>query len=63
MDEHKLPSADLYILSQIIHDWRSDQADFILDKVYKALLPGRSHSVVQDRRTNQFATVMSLRRS
>lgn len=42
MDEHKLPSADLYMLSQIIHDWRPDQVDFLLDKVYKALLPGSS---------------------
>ena len=41
MDEHKLPSADLYLLSQIIHDWRPDQVDFLLDKVFKAVLPGR----------------------
>lgn len=40
MDEHKLPSADLYVVSQIIHDWRPDQVDFLLDKVHKALLPG-----------------------
>ena len=40
MDEHKLPAADLYLLSQIIHDWRPDQVDFILDKVFKGVLPG-----------------------
>ena len=47
MDEHKLPSADLYLLSQIIHDWRPDQVDFLLDKVFKAVLPGRyrTHAV------------------
>lgn len=38
--ETKLPPADLYVLSKIVHDWREDQVMTILSNVRAALNPG-----------------------
>ena len=40
-----LPSADLYILSFIIHDWDDVKIDHILHKVASSLSPGRIDSI------------------
>ena len=35
-----IPKADLYVLSNILHDWSEDKADLILSNVYKCLPSG-----------------------
>ena len=35
-----LPSADLYILSHVIHDWDAKHVDILLNKIYTSLSPG-----------------------
>ena len=36
----KLPSADLYVLSRVLHDWGEDKINLLLAKVFKSLQPG-----------------------
>ena len=36
-----LPQADLYILSNVIHDWSKDKIDQLLSKVYDSLNIGK----------------------
>ena len=39
--EGALPSADLYVLTRILHDWGEDKIDIILSKVFNSLPSGR----------------------
>ncbi len=36
----ELPSADLYALGRILHDWQEPQVELLLSKIFKALPPG-----------------------
>ena len=36
----ELPSAQLYVLGRILHNWGTDLCDLLLEKVYQALPPG-----------------------
>ncbi|XP_077980223.1 acetylserotonin O-methyltransferase-like [Glandiceps talaboti] len=42
-----LPLADLYILSNIIHDWPEHKADVILSNVFQAVNPGGAVLIVE----------------
>jgi hypothetical protein len=46
--EDPLPAADLYILMEVIHDWRDEQATRILQAVRAAAAPGATVIVVED---------------
>lgn len=57
-----LPSADLYSLGRIIHDWSDDQVHALLAKIYAALPPGGGllvmEALLEDDRTGPVYALM-----
>lgn len=47
--EGEIPSADLYILARIIHDWKEEKNLKLLKKIHTACHPGekRCHYLVE----------------
>lgn len=41
--EPKLPTADLYVLTHIIHDWSQEKIDVLLSNVFNNLPSGMKH--------------------
>ena len=60
-----LPSADVLVMGQILHDWDMDEKRLLLEKAYKALPDGGAlivyEAIIDDeRRENAFGLLMSL---
>jgi SAM-dependent methyltransferase len=60
-----LPTADVFIMGHILHDWDLDEKRRLLAKAYDALAPGGALIVYEaliddDRRENAFGLLMSL---
>lgn len=60
-----LPSADVYVMGHVIHDWDLDQKKLLVRKAYEALPQGGALIVYDaiiddDRRANAFGLLMSL---
>ena len=60
-----LPSADVFVMGHVIHDWDLDQKKFLIGKVREALPAGGALIVYDamiddDRRQNAFGLLMSL---
>ena len=60
-----LPSAEVLLMVQILHDWDLDKKQLLLSKAHAALPPGGTLIVVDamiddERRRNAFALLMSL---
>ena len=60
-----LPSADVFVMGHVIHDWDLDQRKFLIRKVYDALPAGGAlivyDAIIDDeRKHNAFGLLMSL---
>lgn len=60
-----LPSADVFVMGHVIHDWDLEQKKFLIRKAYDALRAGGALIVYDaiiddDRRQNTFGQLMSL---
>ena len=59
-----VPSADLYVLKQILHDWNDEQAATILRNCVKAMTPGGRIAIVEmvipDDRSSTLAQLMDV---
>jgi SAM-dependent methyltransferase len=60
-----LPSADVIVMANVLHDWDEDQKKTLIGKAHKALTPGGRliavENVIDDaRRENTFGLLMSL---
>jgi len=59
------PSADVYFMGNILHDWDETQKQLLIDKAYAGLAPGgvlvAIENIIDDeRRVNAFGLLMSL---
>ena len=61
----ELPSADVYFMGNILHDWEETERELLIHKAYAGLPPGGILVVIEniignERRTNTFGLLMSL---